>query len=118
MTDNEYNEIVKKIDFEEKWLLDIYTKQYRVGTKDIEIAMSGIRSVVAELKGENNETSKEETDQSGKKRIDLETWTQLIYQRLLIFQKVSMFLKENLVMAGVTHLDQWRKEVIKRLLHY
>ena len=54
MTDNEYNEIVKKIDFEEKWLLDIYTKQYRVGTKDIEIAMSGVRSVVSKLKGENN----------------------------------------------------------------
>lgn len=52
MTDNEYNEIVKKIDFEEKWLFDIYAKEYRVGTKDIEIAMSGIRSVVSELKGE------------------------------------------------------------------
>lgn len=52
MTDNEYNEIVKKINFEEKWLLDVYAKEYRVGTKDIEIAMSGIRNVVSELKGD------------------------------------------------------------------
>jgi len=52
MTNNEYNEIIKKIDFEEKWLFDVYTKQYRVNAKDIEIAMSGIRSVVSKLKGD------------------------------------------------------------------
>ncbi len=50
MTDNEYNEIVKKIDFEEKWLFDVYAKQYRVGTKDIEIAMGAIRHIVSKLK--------------------------------------------------------------------
>lgn len=52
MTDEERQKIIAKIDFEEKWLFDIYTKQYRVNINDIEIAMSGIRSAVSKLKGE------------------------------------------------------------------
>lgn len=44
------DEIAQKIDFEEKWLLDIYEKQHRVGAKDIEIAMSAIRHIVSKLK--------------------------------------------------------------------
>ena len=44
--------INEKIDFEEKWLFDVFAKEYKIRTKDIEIAMSGIRRVVAELKGE------------------------------------------------------------------
>lgn len=49
---DELEKIIKKIDFEEKWLFDLYVKEYKVSTKDIKIAMSGIRSVIAELKGE------------------------------------------------------------------
>lgn len=54
--EEELEKIIAKIDFEEKWLLDIYAKQYRVNAKDIEIAMSGIRSVVSKLKEENKES--------------------------------------------------------------
>ena len=54
MTEEERQKIIAKIDFEEKWLFDIYTKQGRVSINDIEIAMSGIRSVVSKLKGEKD----------------------------------------------------------------
>lgn len=52
MTDEERKNIIEKIDFEEKWLLDIYAKEYKVSYKDIQIAMNGIRNVVSKLKGE------------------------------------------------------------------
>ena len=48
----ELEKILDKIDFEEKWLFDLYVKEYRISTKDIQIAMSGIKSVIVELKGE------------------------------------------------------------------
>lgn len=52
MTDEERKNIIEKIDFEEKWLLDVYAKEYKVSYKDIQIAMSGIRSVVSKPKEE------------------------------------------------------------------
>ena len=55
MTDEEYKKIISRIDFEEKWLFDVYAKEYKVSIKDIEIAMSGIRSVVSGLKEENKQ---------------------------------------------------------------
>lgn len=53
MTDEEYQKIISRIDFEEKWLFDVYAKEYKVSIKDIEIAMSGIRSAVSKLKEDN-----------------------------------------------------------------
>ena len=50
MTDEEIKKIISRIDFEEKWLFDVYTKEYKVSIKDIEIAMSGIKSVVSGMK--------------------------------------------------------------------
>lgn len=61
MKDNEYNEIVKEIDFEEKWLFDVYVKQYRINIKDVEIALAGIRSIAFKLKGENNDCNNQKT---------------------------------------------------------
>ena len=52
MTDEEYKKIIKQIDFEEKWLFSVFRNENKISLKDIEIAMSGIRSVIAELKGE------------------------------------------------------------------
>lgn len=54
--EEELEKIIAKIDFEEKWLLDIYAKEYRVSANDIKIAMSGIRSVVSGLKGDNKQS--------------------------------------------------------------
>ncbi len=54
MTDEERAKIIADIDFEEKWLLDVYAKEYRVTAQDIKIAMSAIRVTVARMKGENN----------------------------------------------------------------
>ena len=42
--------IIKKIEFEEKWLMQIYSKEGKISLEDIEIAMSGIRSVISEQK--------------------------------------------------------------------
>lgn len=50
----ELDKITASIDFEEKWLLDVYAKEYRVNANDIKIAMNGIRSTISKLKGENN----------------------------------------------------------------
>lgn len=52
----ELEKIIAKIDFEEKWLLDVYAKEYRVSANDIKIAMSGIRSVVSGLKEDNKQS--------------------------------------------------------------
>jgi hypothetical protein len=46
--------VEEKIDFEEKWLIDIKMNNGFISIADIEVAMSGIRSFIAELKGENN----------------------------------------------------------------
>lgn len=54
--EEELEKIIAKIDFEEKWLLDIYAKEYRVSANDIKIAMSGIRSVVSGLQGDNKQS--------------------------------------------------------------
>lgn len=54
MNDEEYKAIIFKIDFEEKWLTDIKMKNGFIPKADIEIAMSEIRNIVTELKGENN----------------------------------------------------------------
>lgn len=54
--EEELEKIIAKIDFEEKWLLDVYAKEYRVSANDINIAMSGIRSVVSGLKGDNKQS--------------------------------------------------------------
>lgn len=55
MTDNEYKEIVKEIDFEEKWLRDVWKNRYNVSTTDIGIAMDGIRRIVSNLKENKND---------------------------------------------------------------
>jgi len=52
MTDNEKQKIISRIDFEEKWLLNVFRNENKISLKDAEIAMSGIRSVISELKGE------------------------------------------------------------------
>lgn len=52
MTDEELEKIIAKIDFEEKWLIDIKMENGFISIADIEVAMSGIRSFIAELKGE------------------------------------------------------------------
>ena len=48
----ELEKIIAKIDFEEKWLIDIKMNNGFISIADIEVAMSGIRSFIAELKGE------------------------------------------------------------------
>ena len=52
MTDEELEKIIAKIDFEEKWLIDIKVNNGFISIADIEVAMNGIRSVISELKGE------------------------------------------------------------------
>lgn len=52
MTDEELEKIIAKIDFEEKWLIDIKMENGFISIADIEVAMSGIRSFIAKLKGE------------------------------------------------------------------
>lgn len=49
--------VEEKIDFEEKWLKDIKMENGFISIADIEVAMSGIRSVISELKGDKNECS-------------------------------------------------------------
>lgn len=44
--------VEEKIDFEEKWLIDIKVNNGFISIADIEVAMSGIRSFISELKGE------------------------------------------------------------------
>ena len=44
--------VEEKIDFEEKWLLAVFSDNGRILLKDVEIAISGIRSVIADMKGE------------------------------------------------------------------
>lgn len=53
MTDEELEKIIDKIDFEEKWLINIKTENGFISISDIRIAMCRIRQVVSELKGEN-----------------------------------------------------------------
>ncbi len=50
--EEELESIKAKIDFEEKWLTDIKMNNGFISIADIEVAMSGIRSVITELKGE------------------------------------------------------------------
>lgn len=52
-TIEELEKIIDKIDFEEKWLINIKMDNGFISIADIEIAMSGIRRVVSELKGED-----------------------------------------------------------------
>lgn len=46
----EFEKIIAEIDFEEKWLLDVYVKEYKVSESDIRIAMSAIRHAVSNIK--------------------------------------------------------------------
>ena len=43
------NEIVKKIDFEEKWLINVKMDNGFIAISDIQMAMSAIRYVVSKL---------------------------------------------------------------------
>ena len=52
MTNEERQKIIDKINFEEKWLKNIKMENGFISIADIEVAMSGIRSVIAELKRE------------------------------------------------------------------
>lgn len=47
----ELEKVEEKIDFEEKWLKNIKMENGFISIADIEVAMSGIRSVISELKG-------------------------------------------------------------------
>lgn len=51
MTDEENKKIIDKIDFEEKWLINIKMENGFISIADIQIAMSGIKSIISELKG-------------------------------------------------------------------
>lgn len=51
MTDEELEKIIAKIDFEEKWLIDIKVNNGFIPIADIRIAMCRIRQVISELKG-------------------------------------------------------------------
>lgn len=53
MSDTEKQAILTKINFEEKWLIDIKVNNGFISIADIEVAMSGIRSFISEPKGEN-----------------------------------------------------------------
>ena len=48
----ELEKIKEKIDFEEKWLIDIKMNNGFISIADIEVAMSEIRSFISKLKGE------------------------------------------------------------------
>jgi len=53
MTDEERQKIIEIIDFEEQWLKYVKMKKGSIESITyIEIAMNGIRSVIAELEGE------------------------------------------------------------------
>lgn len=52
MSNEELEKIIAKIDFEEKWLIDIKMNNGFISIADIEVAMSGIRSFISKLKGE------------------------------------------------------------------
>lgn len=49
----ELEKIIDKIDFEEKWLINVKMENGFISIADIQIAMEGIRSFIEELKGEN-----------------------------------------------------------------
>lgn len=49
----ELEKIIDKINFEEKWLINVKMDNGFISIADIEIAMSGIRSAISKLKGEN-----------------------------------------------------------------
>lgn len=55
MTDEEIEKIIEKIDFEEKWLINVKMENGFISMADIRIAMCRIRQVISELKGENKE---------------------------------------------------------------
>lgn len=46
MSDEERKEIIDRIDFEEKWLIDIKMDNGFLSIADIEIAMDSIRKVI------------------------------------------------------------------------
>lgn len=50
----ELEKITVSVDFEEKRLLNVCAKEYRVNANDIKIAMDGIRNTILKLKGEND----------------------------------------------------------------
>lgn len=53
MTDEELEKIIEKIDFEEKWLINIKIENGFISIADIRIAMCRIGQVISELKGES-----------------------------------------------------------------
>ena len=52
MTDEELEKIIEKIDFEEKWLINVKMDNGFISIADIRIAMCRIRQVISELKGD------------------------------------------------------------------
>ena len=46
--------IIAEIDFEKKWLVNVKMENGYISIADIEIAMSRIKSVVADLKGDSS----------------------------------------------------------------
>jgi len=58
MTDAEKKIIINNINFEEKWLINVKIEYGFISIADIEIAMSGIKSVIEELKGEVKDASR------------------------------------------------------------
>ena len=55
MTDEERKKIIEKIDFEEKWIINVKMENGFISIADIRIAMCRIRQVISELKGEKKE---------------------------------------------------------------
>lgn len=55
MTDKEHEKIIAKIDFEEKWLINVKMDNGFISIADIGIAMNGIRAVVIETDKEKKE---------------------------------------------------------------
>lgn len=54
--DEVISEMLKNVEFEEKWLSDVWKKNgYNYSSRDIDIAFSGIKHSLIKMKGEQNE---------------------------------------------------------------
>lgn len=93
MTDEEYTQIIDKINFEEKWLLDLYAKQYKVSANDIHIAMSSIRSIIQIPGGEINEFWEQEDKDN--LYINENIYKELINTQELIFKIMPLIYDIN-----------------------
>lgn len=106
MTDKEIAKIIDKIDFEEKWLINIKTENGFISIADIKIAISAIRYVVSKEKEKSNKECPyydSEAETCGRSETEFDELNKLYYGMTDSMQKA---VKDIMLVANGKEIEQ------------